>query len=452
LVVKKMRKNRKVEHLTGSATINPTRDTIEQRALRSNFLQLVHMRGMAFYGHVATILIAYYGLNLVIPIRLMFFVVAFLVGFNLFCFWRYRAGKSIREAELFLGLMVDVLGLTALLYLSGGTSNPFMSLYMIPVIIAAVLVRKTYVWTILLTTLVCYGLISLKREQFTHAPLRVTGGWFDIHVHGLMLAFCLSAVTLVYFVTKITDNLRARDHEIDALSRQIQDEAHMAQVGMLAAGAAHELGTPLTTLSVILNDWLALGPPKNKRALMGELHTLSDQVARCKSIVSDTLSHSGQTRGEAARAQALHEFIAQTLRRWQADHNPPPLVQTCFEGADIAIAAETVLAQAVYNLLQNALEANQDAGRDGIRLRVHSDGQNLCIAITDNGAGFSDAQLAKIGEPFNSTKRAVGRGMGLFLVKNVTRRLGGRLEARNDTPTGATVHMVLPRKNLEISP
>jgi len=430
--------------------MSPPSQTIEQETLRKNLLQLIHLRGMAFYGQLATILTVYYGLSLVIRIGEMLWVTAGLVTFNLWALYRYRSKARISEVELFCGLMVDVLAFTAQLYLSGGTSNPFISLYLLPVIIGAVLLRPLHAWIIAACTLILYAGLSFFRQSYPAAHEHGTASGFDMHVHGMMIAYALAACLVVFFVTRITGNLRGRDAELAALRQQAAEQTQIMRMGLLSAGAAHELGTPLTTLSVVLRDWRDLSVPGKRAAQLADIDLMQAQVDRCKAIITGILSASGAARGEGAQASPLDAFVRQTLSDWQARH-PDVRLDSRLELPALRVAAETVMEQTLVNLLDNALEA---AGpHKPIRFSACLSAEDLCFVVSDDGPGFPAHILPRLGEPYLTSKAVPeahnGRGLGLFLAHNTLRSLGGRLSARNrdraETGTdGAEVALSLP--------
>jgi two-component system sensor histidine kinase RegB len=424
---------------------------IEQETLRKNLLQLIHLRGMAFYGQLATILTVYYGFNLVIRIGEMLWVTAALVAFNVWALYRYKSKARISDFELFAGLMVDVVAFTAQLYLSGGTSNPFILLYLLPVIIGSVLLKPLYAWSIAASTLVFYAGLSFFRQSYpaAHEHHGGTSAGFDMHVHGMMIAYAMAACLVVFFVSRITANLRARDQELAQLQQQSAENAQIVRMGLLSAGAAHELGTPLTTLSVILKDWHDLSVPRKRAEQLADIQTMQAQLERCKAIITGILSASGSARGEGAMATSLRGFLEQTLGDWQ-NQNPDVILDAYLEVPEVSVAADRVMSQTLTHLLDNAVEA---AGRDKtvvFMARVEAD--MLILAVDDEGPGFHPDILSRIGEPYLSTKDEAGRsgrGLGLFLGHNTLRSLGGQLIASNRASAGrkgpgARVELRLP--------
>jgi two-component system, sensor histidine kinase RegB len=434
------------------------RETIEAQALRANYQQLMHMRGMAFYGQIATIFGVYYGLNLVVPVTPMLWVSAALVGFNLICLWRYRTHKTLSEPELFLGLSVDVIGLSGLLALSGGASNPFVTLYLLPVIIASVLLKPAFAWGVLALSLLGYALLGLIPTPYPahemHMHMGAEQALFSLHTQGMMIAFAVSAIMLVIFVTRIRKNLTERDLKLAQLEQQSVEEAQIVRIGLLGAGAAHELGTPLTTLAVTLKDWRDFAPPGKKAERNAELDMLLTQVARCKAIVSDILRASGDAQGQEGRGQKLSDALKGLATTWQAGQDLRLDLLIDLEHDPIVIFDRT-LEQAVFNLLDNAREASAAVGHTYVGLNFWLKDADLWISVRDVGEGMAPELAARLGQPYISTKdlgsNGNSRGMGLFLVINAVRKLGGELKVEDNIDDRGCKNGALMRVRLPIA-
>ena len=260
-----------------------------------------------------------------------------------------------------------------------------------------------------------------------------------LHINGMMFGYAVCAGALVFLIARIRGNLRARDQEVADLRARGLEQAHLMRLGLLTAGAAHELGTPLTTASVILKDWQDLGPPEGPER-DADIDALQNQIGRCKAIISDILAASGQARGEGAQKTALNAFVADVTEAWRRRRPDAPL------HADIRldatpIAADKVLEQALVNLLDNAAEASPS----GLRLSVYMEADDLSLIVSDEGPGFAPDILAAVGQPYVTTKAgAAPRGLGLFLSVNVARTLGGTIAARNRPEGGAAVTVRIP--------
>jgi two-component system sensor histidine kinase RegB len=392
---------------------------------------------------VATILVVHFWFEIALPLTQLAIVIALLVGLNIVSLLRYRYRSIVSNTELFLALLLDVAALTVQLYFTGGAANPFVSLYLLQVTLAAVLLDAWSTWALVIITSGCFvWLTAFDRDIFAW---RGHGGDFAwLHIQGMFVCFVLSATLLVLFITRINRNLRARDAHLASLRQQSAEEDHIVRMGLLASGAAHELGTPLATLSVILNDWQHMPSLEGTPELSEEIAEMQLQVDRCKTIVSGILMSSGEARGEGTLRTTVNAFLDGLAAEWRASRSPQRFDYTNAFGQDEAIVSDTALKQVIFNLFDNALEASPNVVRVGIG---RTDG-DLVITVSDEGPGFSKKMLAEFGKPYQSSKGRPGGGLGLFLVVNVVRKLGGLVMAENAARGGAVVTLTLPLASL----
>lgn len=420
----------------------------EDVANRQNLLLLVHLRWIAVCGQIGTILFVNYWIGVRLPLSAMFAVVAFLICLNLVSLLRYRRQAQISSSELFWELLVDVAALTLQLYLSGGATNPFIFLYLLQVMLGLALLEAWAVSALVVITSLCFvGLMFAHRHMVT-PPGQDETFFFRLHIQGMFLCFVLSASLLAIFVGRIQSNLKARDGRLAELRQRSAEEEHIVRMGLLASGAAHELGTPLSTQSVILDDWRHAPAFAGDPAMMSELDEMQEQLDRCKAIVSGILTSSGEVRGEGAAHTRLSSFIDDTVEEWVAARKPEKFSFVGLEGDDCPVVTDMALRQMAFNVLDNALEVSPHF----VRMRVRNSGRHLEIEVSDDGPGFTDDMLRSVGLPYHSSKGRPGSGLGLFLVMNVLRQLGGRLEAYNRAEGGACVRMVLPLTALTFGP
>ncbi len=416
-------------------------DATEILAGRNNLLQLVQLRWLAVVGQLATILGVEFGLDAQLPLTEMLTLVAALSLFNLLSWLRCRtAAGDIANWELFTSLLVDVALLSALLYYSGGIANPFIFLYLLQVAVGAVLLKPRYIWVMVVLTSGCFVVLTLW-----HRPL-ILPDLVDLtlslhYIGGLVVCFALNATLLVIFIHRIGSNLRQRDARLADLRQRAAEEEHIVRMGLLASGAAHELGTPLATLSVILGDWSHSAPLAKDPVMRDEIKLMQLQLQRCKSIVSGILMSAGEARGEAAVATTLHLFLDQLVEEWRRARPTQVLEYERSDLIDRPIISDSAIKQMIGNVLDNGIDA---APLMPLQLRVECASNWLTLSIRDAGPGFSPEILANFAKPYYSTKGRPGSGLGLFLSVNVARTLGGRIDASNMTGGGAEVVVKLP--------
>jgi len=434
----------------GAAWLGHDADALapEQLAGRINLMQLVQLRWLAVAGQLLTIVVVQALLGIPLPLLPMLALLAGLVLFNGVCAWRARTARRVTQHELLAGLLVDLVVLTGLLAMSGGVNNPFLFIYLLQVTLGAMLLRGAHIWAMVL--LACGAIVLLSQW---HLPLRWPDGpvlpMSRHYLAGLLLCFALCAALVVVFIHRIGANLRQRDARVAALRQQAAEEDHIVRLGLLASGAAHELGTPLATLSVILGDWARMAPLAGQPELREDIAQMQAQVQRCKAIISGILLSAGDARGDAPQVTTLAEFLDGLMADWCQRRDLPALA--CERGPmpPTPIVADTGLQQMVGNVLDNALEAAPDQWP---RLLAQVSGppgqQRLELRVLDRGPGFTPEMRANLGRPYHSTKGRPGGGLGLFLSLNVARKLGGNIQALPRETGGTEVLIDLPLASL----
>lgn len=415
-------------------------------ANRKNLALLIQLRWIAVAGQVITILVVHYGLGTELPLPQMTSVLGALLALNgLSHLWLQRR-LHVSDHALFIALLLDVAALTVQLYFSGGATNPFTALYLLQIALAAVLLNALGAW--LVVALTCLAFIALIQ---INQPLAVPHeSLLRLHIFGMFVCFALGAVLLMIFVTRVSRNLSERDLHVANLKRQAAEEDHIVRLGLLASGAAHELGTPLAAVSVILGDWRRMPEISEHPEMREELQEMEAAIRRCKTILSGILLSAGEARGESPAVTTLHRFFSDIAREWSEGRPSGTLQYHAGSGAlgeDVAIVSDQAIKQVVINLLDNAFEVSPG----WIRLNAERRGDMLRIEVLDLGLGFSPAQLENFGKPYHSTKGSPGAGLGLFLVVNVVRKLGGTVSAHNRPDGGATVTVELPLEAVKYS-
>lgn len=417
-----------------SATrVGPLLDSSATETMR----QLNQLRWIAVAGQLLTILIVAFGLGVPLPLGQMLGVAALLALANL-AITTLLAYHRVTNLEIMLALLVDVASLTAQLYFSGGATNPFISLFLLQVVLGAILLEMWSAWVLVLVTSVAFGWLTIRGVPLAFPPALQPQS-ATLYMLAAWISFALTGTLLALFITRITHNLRSRDRHLADLRQQAVEEDGIVRMGLLASGAAHELGTPLASISVILSDWRRTPRLADDPELAAELADMQFEVERCKAIVTDVLYSAGEPRLEAMENVDAGDFLEEAVAAWRLTQPGVALDVRSDDLDGAALVADASLRQTIWNLLDNAAEA----GTGGVTLVVTQQDTELVIAVRDRGPGFSEAQLATLGRPYQSTKGA-GHGLGLFLAVNVARRLGGRLEAANAAEGGAVVRLILP--------
>jgi two-component system sensor histidine kinase RegB len=411
----------------------------ESNAGHSNMLLLIQLRWIAVVGQITTIAVVIFGFHITLPLPDLLKVLACLVLFNIASHLRWHLSRVVTNRELFFALLVDAAALTGLLYLTGGTTNPFAFLYLLQVILGAVLLEVWSTWVFVAITSACLACLSLYAKPLILTTGAVTG-LSDLYIEGMLLCFVINASLLVFFVSRINRNLRIGAAQLADLRQHAAEEAHIVRMGLLASGAAHELGTPLATLSVILGDWRRMPEFRENTQLLDELGEMQAQLKRCKTIVSGVLMSAGEARGESSIKTTICTFLDDLVLEWRATR---PVVVFDYNNhieQDMPVVFDSALKQMICNVLDNAFEASPA----WLRFEAMREDGVLRLVVTDAGNGFPAPMLTHFGKPYQSTKGRPGGGLGLFFSVNVVRKLGGVVHARNLAQGGALVQVTLP--------
>jgi two-component system sensor histidine kinase RegB len=395
------------------------------------------LRCIAIVAQLLTIAVAAWQFGVALPLALVGGIVAALAAFNALTWCRLRRAQAVGNLELFGQLLVDVAALTALLYLTGGWSNPFVSLFLLPLMIAATVLPARFAWAMAGVSVACYSMLG-----WLHVPLPHVhhGGSldFDAHVLGMWVSFVLSAGVVAGFVVRMAQSLRDRDRALaDAREKALRDDQLLA-LGTLAAGAAHRLATPLSTMAVLageLKEAVRADPDATRDA-----DTLRTQIGHCKQIIADLAASAGQARAEAGAALPVDEFVRRTLDGWQALR--PGVDVRCEiggEGPAPRIVSEQSLANTLVSLLDNAA----DASPDGVEFDTRWTREQLVVEIRDRGHGLPAAAQGALGRRVFSAKPG-GHGIGLLLASAAIERFGGRVTLADRASGGARTRVELP--------
>jgi two-component system sensor histidine kinase RegB len=420
--------------------MNPPVSPLSSAAI--NLQRLVTVRAIAVAGQGAAVWVAIVHLGLDLPRRPLVLILAALSVLAMASQLRLRWRLPVREGELFAQLVTDVAALTGMLYFSGGATNPFVTLYLLPLAFAAAALPARYAWAMAGLTTVCYTLLL-----YWHVPLPQThaGGAHDfgLHVAGMWFGFVLSAVLIAGFAARMSATLRERDRLAAEMREHELREERVIALGTLAAGAAHELGTPLSTMAVLVKDMAAAQPVGEDR-----LATLRAQLARCKEILGSLSASAGQLRAEGGAARALDEWLEEIVQRWRVVR-PGVGVRMHLDGARPAprVIGEQTLAQAVTNVLNNAA----DASPQSVEFDARWTADEIVLEIADRGPGLAPEMQGSLGSAPRTTRPGEGLGLGLFLAYTTLSRFGGEVRILNRDGGGALCRIVLPLAALRVS-
>lgn len=334
------------------------------------------------------------------------------------------------------GLAPMLLVLTAALAASGGPASHFSVLYLLPVAVAALVLGTRSGLLVLAASILSYGSLFVLDPPSAHG--HDDHGGLANHIVGMWVATALVALAIAVLMGGMTAALRARQAALRALEERAERHAHLVALSTLAAGAAHELGSPLATIAVAAREIEHAAADACAAGLAADARLIRAQVTRCRSILDQMTAAAGGPPGEAPQRVPATEIVREALADLPAGQQERVDVAGT-TGASVE-APLSAVAAALRSLLRNALDASP--GGAPVELAVKTDSGRLRLEVRDRGEGMPPEVLARAGEPFFTTKPpGKGSGLGLFVARSVAEQLGGEilLESRPGAGTTATL-------------
>src|SRR5512133_1028709 len=355
---------------------------------------------------------------------------------------RWTAQGRVALGHLVTTLAIDAVVLSVLIDLTGGASNPFSTLYLVNIALAAALLPGTWAWILSGVNLVCYGVLFVH-EMVTSPQHHIYQGPTQdfMRLHGVWIAFCFAATFIVYFIRRVARALADRERELLVVRVRAERRDKLASLATLAAGAAHELSTPLSTIAVVCGELRRTldDAPEEVRADLG---LIRDQGARRRAVLDRMARHAGANAGEPFAMVALPAWAESGM------DGLPDRSRVTLEiapGADTAsvIGPPRALGDALRGLLKNAVQASPPGTQ--VRLWMGADDGKARVAVIDQGKGMPQDVLQRAGEPFFTTKvPGEGMGLGLFLTRTLVDQLGGEFTMASRPGVGTEVRIELP--------
>lgn len=406
-------------------------------AARQNLRQLSIIRNIALGGQLLALLFFSQIQAIGLPVNILSVILAFYALIIIATWWRSFQKPAITEPEFFGHLFMDILFFTALLYFSGGASNPFISYYLVPISIAATTLPTRYTWSVALLSLGAYSwLLGNHFPIPALAPMSEHGHHSssnNLHIMGMWGNFAVSALLITYFVTRMANTLKQQETK---LAQQREDQLRDEQVigiGALAAGTAHELGTPLNTMKILVDEM-----QYEKSDFTEELTILQQQIEQCRTTLKQLVA-TAETSTNNQEIKPVREYFDKLLERWQV---MCPKAQANIHYADnlpnCTTSFHPTIAQSLTNLLNNASEASTE-----VDVSLSWDTEAVHLNIRDYGKGITPEQQEVLGQPFNSDKPD-GMGLGLFLTQASVNRYGGEVSICPADGQGTLTQVMLP--------
>jgi two-component system sensor histidine kinase RegB len=396
---------------------------------RLNFSWLLKLRWAQIAGQAATILGVAWFFGMALPLGPLAIIVALGILSNLVAAAWYKNQSAVAEWNLAVVMAMDVALLTGLLYFTGGSHNPFSFLYLVQIALAAVVLRAHWTWMLVALSLGSFGvLVSV------HQPL---AGQEILRDHGTWIALGVASAFIVHFLRRVTAALAQRERELTEARARAARQERLASLATMAAGAAHELSTPLGTIALVAKELERSLMRTGDAPLIEDAQLIRTQVARCRVILDQMSGGPGEHLTEGMEAVTLADLVRESLigirpgPRVRLDVTPGAATATLY------LPPRTVV-QALRSVVNNAQDASPPDRE--VLVAATRTGAKVTIEIIDRGLGMSPEVLARAGEPFFTTKEpGRGMGLGLFLARAVIESVNGSLRIDSQPGQGTCV-------------
>ena len=354
--------------------------------------------------------------------------------------WRVRTRRTAGLTTIAGALVcADVLLLSWLLLESGSVLNPVSVFLLVQIVLAALVLGRLWTWVVTALAVGGYAALFLvpSSELSTAQSMHPEIG---LHMRGMWLAFTVTALAIGALVTQLARAIEERDLALEQLRDRNARAMRFASLTTLAAGAAHELSTPLATIAVAARELeQALARRADGQSLHEDARLIRAEIDRCRRVLDDMAGRIAEPMGEGARLATLSEGLTDALARL----SPADRARVTLEvGSTISVVWPVgIVAHAVANLVTNGLHASRADQSVTVTAGTTSDGR-VQVLVVDRGRGMTPDELARAGEPFFTTKPpGSGTGLGLFVARSAVEQLGGKLtlESRRDEGTTATI-------------
>jgi two-component system, sensor histidine kinase RegB len=414
-----------------------------QRQAGIDLRWLIRLRWGAVVGQCVTICTVQWWLNIELPNAALFGLVGLEIASNLALAYWTRTKDAIQERSTAALMALDVIILTGLLYFSGGPSNPFNFLYLVYLALGTLVLSMMWSWALVGLSLICFGLLFIQ-----HQPLSGHHAHMAWHLEGMWVAFGVAALFIVTFIQRLRRILEAHATELRQARRRSVQREKLASLATLAAGAAHELATPLAVIAVAAKELLRRqedDTSPSQTNLRQDLELIRHQVTLCgdilKQMAADSGSHAHEGHTQVHPKELCQDALAGLPEKERIIFNTETMQVSRF----LNLPRQDVV-RALRSVLKNALDATGD-NQGSVRLHLEQNDANTIFSIQDQGPGMQPDILDQALEPFFTTKDpGAGMGLGLFLTQEVVHRIGGVVHIASNPGAGCHVTLEIPNQ------
>ncbi len=405
---------------------------------------VVRLRYGFIAGEIALIAALAFGLEIAMPHVVLGAAIAFqLLSNSILTLKKQRLGENTENVIGAL-FVLDTICLTVILGLSGGPANPFSLLYLVQITFSAIVLRKLWTWTLGLISTVSFGLLFWISRDVPAFHEHGQSGEFSLHLLGMWLAFATAALLITFFVGKLSSESRKKERDILLMQKRLARNERLASLVTLAAGAAHEIATPLATIAVTAKEMEHEASARLRNTRIEEdAQLIRSQVERCRLILERMGAQGADPLGETPKSTGLEELLLQVKERFPHDRERIR-VEVCDTTSSKCVLPIRAAVEALSGLVKNALDASPQ-GEPVVLEGMQFTDERVRFLIRDQGVGMTPETLERVVEPFFTTKGpGQGMGLGAFLAYLFAQTLGGHLSFESAPGRGCTAILELP--------
>ena len=401
---------------------------------------LIKIRWIAIFGQFFAIFFVSYIIKIQIPFYETLMIILLSVAVNFYSYFEERKNKSISNIKAFSFLLFDTLQLGFLLFLTGGIVNPFSILILAPVITSA-----SYLPALMTVILSKISILIIILLNFYFIPLNLGDEFFlpQIYSFGLVASLIITVIFIAIYAYLFASSSRKISNALSISKLQILNQKKITEVGSLSAAAAHELGTPLNTIFLILNDLLKEKKLIDDKNIVKDIILLKSQADRCKEILQRFSKNPLKLKDNFLEKVKITDLIKINFEKFNKNKKLKIIKNTIYDEKEIIFKDEIMYA--LGNIIQNAIFYSKET----ITAELIHNKKNTKIIVTDDGLGFSKDIIDKLGEPYIS-KNNQGMGLGIFIAKNLIENMGGNLVFYNSKDDNAVVEIIFDNSILSI--
>ncbi len=402
---------------------------------------LIKIRWIAISGQLFTIFLVYFYFKIEILIFFCIIVVLISTLLNLLLFYFQKKKNNLNDKEFFYILLFDTIQLAILLSLTGGIYNPFSLLLIAPLIISASYLKITFsIIHLMFSILTVFFLSFFYLELNFFSELNIPRLW----TYGLVFSLITALIFIAIYVYVFARSSRSMSAALDQTKHLLSNQKKITEIGSLSAAAVHELSTPINTIFLILDDLMDVKMIKKNNNIKNDFKLLKSQAEKCKQILLSLSENPQNMKDNFFDKTTLSNIIKLNFDKFN-EKNIKLIINIATKENEPLINFKDELMYGIGNIIQNAVQHAENL----VETDIIWDNQNINLIIKDDGLGFSKEVLDKIGNPYISSKKIKGMGLGIFIAKNLIENMNSKIKFSNQNDNqGSLVEINLNINNL----